>query len=756
MFDFPRSRTLTLLLSVTAFLFVAAQFSLTSFFHIAKDNTFFYLAFVVFGLLSLWACWKESHRNPSLFMRELLRIYAPVACLFAIGVTFSSHFHFLVSLAVGLYVISAFAYWSLIVIRQEQQRKNPVQEKSQSLTLSLNRFHKKHGTFPLASVFFLTLLFFAFAVTNLTRFAAVDEPLWMDGRITRFWKNLSERDLEKTNISDKPGITVALASGVGLFFVTPKEYRDTRFVYTAKNADLDIQDLYLAFRLPLLLVITAFLPFFYFLLVPLFGTATALSSYAFIALSPLLIGMSKIVNPDALLWLFVPLSFLSFLVFIKKKTFRTLILSGVFLGLALLTKYVANFLILYFFGYIFLRFLLEKSETTSFTSYFQQELKFFLIWLGTGLSVLYLLFPALWVEPARILSGTLYSQAFEKIAPLFIGLITFILVDQYFWRSRVATFVMEYGRRCRFLITRFLLGFFLVVSFMVLLNSMLGMPLLDFMSLLASPKSTSDGSIALEVFLTNFYPLLFGIPAIALLSVLIALLATLFKNIFDTSPGKEVLAIVVFILLYFVGSTVNEVVLINRYQIVLYPLMGVLGGIGFSLLLSRLNARFQLLKKLDESYHIGFLCLSLYLGIILFYTPFPLSYASVLLPPAYTIDIKDMGSGSYEAAEYLNSLPDPHNLVIWTDKRGVCKFFVGTCLDGFNFSEIPSNALDYVVISTGRESRTERMLVNPYLLNDDGLIHFDTYYQKTDPVYELLINGRPGQFVRVFPFKPLP
>lgn len=752
MVGFRHSRILMLLLSMAAFLFVAQQLSFTAFLHITQENTFFYIAFVFLGFASLWACWKEFGRQTSLLIRELLIIYAPVACLFAIGITLSSNFHFLVSLAVGLYVISIFVYWSLMVIRQELEKQSLIQEPSSSSTFSVHHFHKKHGSFPLASVFFLTLLFFAFAATNLTRFAAVDEPLWMDGRITRFWKNLSERDLEKTNISDKPGITVALASGVGLFFVEPKEYRDTRFVYSAKNADLDIRDLYLAFRLPLLLVITAFLPCFYFLLVPLFGTTTALYSYAFIALSPLLIGMSKIVNPDALLWLFVPLSFLSLLVFNKKKTIGTLILSGIFLGLALLTKYVANFLILYFFGYIFLRYLLKQSADISFSDYLKQELRFFLLWLGTGLSVLYLLLPALWVEPARILSGTLLSQAFEKVAFLFIGLIVFILIDQYYWRARIMTVVMEYGRRAAWLMPRLIVGIFLLIVCIVLTNSMLGMPFMDFMSILASPKSTTQGN-AFKIFLTNFYPLLFGIPAIALLSVLIALFGIFLKNSSAIIYGKEMLAIVVFILLYFIGSTVNEVVLINRYQIVLYPLIGILAGIGFTLLMSRFKERFQLLKQWDNRYHIGFFFVSLCLCVILWRTPFPLSYASVLLPPAYTIDIKDMGSGSYEAAEYLNNLPDAHNLVVWTDKRGVCKFFVGTCLDGFNFSEIPSNELDYVVISTGRESRTERMLVNPYLLNDDGLIRFDTYYQKTDPVYELLINGRSGQFVRIFPFQ---
>ena len=38
---------------------------------------------------------------------------------------------------------------------------------------------------------------------------------------------------------------------------------------------------------------------------------------------------------------------------------------------------------------------------------------------------------------------------------------------------------------------------------------------------------------------------------------------------------------------------------------------------------------------------------------------------------------------------------------------------------------------------------------NPYLRNI-GLIPFDEYYLKTTPVFGDFINGRPGQYVRVF------
>ena len=69
-------------------------------------------------------------------------------------------------------------------------------------------------------------------------------------------------------------------------------------------------------------------------------------------------------------------------------------------------------------------------------------------------------------------------------------------------------------------------------------------------------------------------------------------------------------------------------------------------------------------------------------------TPFPLSYASSLLPMTHHTDVKDMGAGSYEAAQYLNSLPDAEHMLIWTDKDGVCKFFVGRCKRGLNYQSL--------------------------------------------------------------------
>ena len=137
---------------------------------------------------------------------------------------------------------------------------------------------------------------------------------------------------------------------------------------------------------------------------------------------------------------------------------------------------------------------------------------------------------------------------------------------------------------------------------------------------------------------------------------------------------------------------------------------------------------------------------------ILFFTPFPLSYASSFLPAAYHIDIKDMGAGSYETARYLNSLPDAEHMLIWTDKDGVCKFFVGRCKRGLDYQKLRTDGLDYIVVSAGRKSRTTKMMAGDIISNKTGLIRFDQYYERKHPAFEIDINKRSSHYVKVFKF----
>jgi hypothetical protein len=217
------------------------------------------------------------------------------------------------------------------------------------------------------------------------------------------------------------------------------------------------------------------------------------------------------------------------------------------------------------------------------------------------------------------------------------------------------------------------------------------------------------------------------------------------------SSRRTTLYLIAFMLLYYLGATVNSVAMITRYQIILFPIAALLAGITLARLLRTSKIRLPLLPS--STPFIITACILLVGSFTLSATPFPLSYASSLLPKTYHTNVKDMGSGSYEAAQYLNTLPNAEQLLIWTDKDGVCKFFVGRCKRGRNYQALRQDGLDYIVVSSDRKNRTTKMMSSEITLQKPGLIRFDQYYTKPSPDFELDINDRPSQYVRVYRFQ---
>ena len=65
-------------------------------------------------------------------------------------------------------------------------------------------------------------IYFIFGVQHLAKFETADEHYWLydaiDGRVHNYWEALSTGNWLGTRINDKPGITLAYVSGVGLLF----------------------------------------------------------------------------------------------------------------------------------------------------------------------------------------------------------------------------------------------------------------------------------------------------------------------------------------------------------------------------------------------------------------------------------------------------------------------------------------------------------------------------------------------------------
>lgn len=730
---------LSVLIAFNTLFFIALQADPLTLFRIDSGNTPFYIGFVVLTVLTLGSvAFFSEHFDWKRYLSIILLIWLPGSIILTYGLNESHNFHYIFNLAIGGYVLLTGILLSAFFIQKEWAERAPDTE-----AVAFKEWFRVQGLPTLLLIIFVTGLFFVFGLSRLTEYAAVDEPLWIDGRIAKYWKNIAQHDWRHTNISDKPGITVAIASGPGLWFKSTTDYPTTPD---------KIESFYFTYRFPLLLSITLLLPLFYFFLERFVGRRRALFSYVFIATSPILIGMSKIINPDSLLWLFAPLSLLSYFVFLKRGSFRYLIFSGIFLGLALLTKYVSNILFIFFLGLIFLEYLFHpKLIVIPFVEYLKKSLKNFALLTFSALATFYILFPAVWLKPYKLLTSTLLSQAFEKIAPLFVIIIAFVLIDQWVNKARITTALLVLLEKAKYGVAVIIGIVFFSSALFTILNTWLGMTPYNFMDLLAAPKTIADKSDFIGIFLTNFYPLLFGVTPLVFLSLLAAPFFFLKKSFTESVALRTSFYLIIFILLYYLGTTVNNVAAIVRYQIVLFPIAAIIAGITLEHILVWIHKRLSVREMPTPVFAASFVA---FVGAVtLLFTPFPLSYASSLLPAKYHIDVKDMGAGSYEAAEYLNTLPDAEHMLIWTDKDGVCKFFVGRCKRNRNYEALRKDGLDYIVVSAGRKSRTTKMMSGDIISSKPGLIRFDQYYDRTDPAFAVHVNSRPTHYVKVFKFE---
>lgn len=699
------------------------------------------------------------------FSRRIIGTFLLTEIVWLWGFFQSNHFNYAFKMLAGLFVILFCFYW---IFRYKKYSKisDLVKDFSDSSVLSFKKDREFQVRFPkishwpffreifhwffsqgfLASLVLLLVMFFnlGFGSYHLSKFAAVDEALWTNGRITKFWNNVTEREWEKTRVSDKPGITVAILSGIGLLQVDPKDYEPKKWQGEVFPSEKNIEEMNWAFRFPILLFNCLMLPVFYILLKKLLGQKTALLGLILVGLSPILLGISTIINPDSLLWVFVPLSVLSYFVYLKDGQNKYLYLAGIFAGLSILTKYVANIVFVFFFGLIFLEYIFhnEKYKKIGFSHYFKKGFLDYLVLVFFSILVYYLLLPEAWVRLEVLLEGTLFSQAFEKVWPLFVAIVALVVLDMLAFKNKYSGMFLDWIARFKNYILATVGLVFVGLIILTSVNTYLGMRWYDLEAALASPKSSYAESGFLGFMLANFYSLIFGISPLAFLAMIFG---SLYASFF--TKKKENVAwiayLMIFILIYFVASTVNHVASTVRYQIILYPFILILAAYGLGIIVN-----IEKVKKYIQVWSFCGVVIIISVYSLNFIRPFYFSYASALLPKEYVLNLKDMGDGSYEAAEYLNSLPNANELMVWSDKRGVCNFFVGKCKSGTELKKEDDRS-DYFVVSSGRESRTSKMVISKVANGDDSLIRLDKLYGDENPEWKLEIGGRPNNFVKI-------
>lgn len=585
-------------------------------------------------------------------------------------------------------------------------------------------------------------------LTRLESYSAVDEPYWTYGRTSKFWKALDSGELKRTDVNDKPGITVAILSGFGLLKYDPMQYKILRERTKTPEQLKAINDINFYFRLPIFLFTLAMLPLFYFFLKKLFGQTIALLSFVLIAFSPILLGVSLIINPDSLLWIFMPLSLLAYFVFLKNKDRNYLVTSGVLLGFSLLTKYVSNLLIIFylllpFAEYIFTQ---DKKGKEEVRAYFKRAFLDYLILIFFATLTYFVFFPATWINLEKLLEGTFLSKAFKSTWPIFAAFFITLGLDWLIFKSKLTGWVLTFLGRFKKFILWGVAVLFLSLSFFALANTYLGMQPFDFPTILASPKNSENNPLLAMKSVGNiaadFYTLVFALSPLALFGLLFALASLFFKKeLVYSRRNLTIFYLASLIIFYYLASTVNHVVATVRYQIALYPLAMIIAAIGIYKLL-------EIFKLTQPKHKVAAILFTAFVSLLGIFSskPFYFAYSSSLLPEKYFANYKDMGDGSFEAAQYLNSLPNAKQLNVWSDKGAVCAVFVGECSISYMPKNLKKQQFDYVVVSTGRKAKDLKLSISR---GTGSYIDFKKAHETDDADFKIEIAGRPDNYVKV-------
>ncbi|HAT73398.1 MAG: hypothetical protein US30_C0001G0030 [Candidatus Moranbacteria bacterium GW2011_GWF2_36_839] len=590
-----------------------------------------------------------------------------------------------------------------------------------------------------------------FGIPRIEKFSAIDEALWSYDRVPRFWKSIKKGNWKGTSLCDKPGVTLAAISGIGLPFIPdPQKYEKIRSQAKTPEQLATIKKIYLVLRLPVYIFTLLSLPFFYFFIKRLWNEKIALLSIIFIGLSPILLGISLIVNTDAILWILMPFSLLSFLVYQKENNRKFLYLAGIILGFSILNKFVANLLFPFFLALIFLKYILDDCSKEENIQYFKKSMRDYFILVLISIATILIFYPNAWIKPIKsLLETTILSMAFERIWPMFLAMLAIISADIFILKSFFVQKICAPFRTHKSIFIKIISSFVLFLIFFVFINVIQEMKYYDFETIHFMPKAdTSSFAEFLSSLLSAFYPLIYGIPPITTLFLISAVFFLIFsKNIKEKNNLLMAFNLLSFILVFYLANSIAHISSTVRYQIVIYPLASILAAIGLHEFIKSKSIQ----KYLPETTFYILITLLILTSIISLRSirPFFLSYSSEILPQKYIVNPRDMADGSWEASEYLNALPDAKDLVIFSDKKQVCEKFIGKC------SQQAKDNLTFDYFVTSRSERDEVFSeakvvgTQDYKIGTELVNLTKMYSGKESSDFKIIIGGRTNNYVKI-------
>lgn len=258
---------------------------------------------------------------------------------------------------------------------------------------------------------------------KIDRAVNIDEPWWVISS-SNFYYAVTHRDFKNTYFEYHPGVTnmwiISTAMhvyfpeyrgfGQGFFDQRKPFFEEFLREHGKETLNLVRDARYIQAAVLALLALTAF-----FLLGSLVGQNAAFLSIALATISPFFLGHSRLLNMESMGAMFVLVSLLGMHVYLSQGgRWFFLILSGAAFGLAQLNKSTSIALL----GVIGLMLLFEllKRDDRTFGAKFGGVVRIFALWFGMAALVYFILWPGMWVDPARMLRevyGNAFSYAFQ-------------------------------------------------------------------------------------------------------------------------------------------------------------------------------------------------------------------------------------------------------------------------------------------------------------------------------------------------------
>lgn len=605
---------------------------------------------------------------------------------------------------------------------------------------------------------------------HLGQFETADEHLWKYDRVPQYWQALAARDWAKTYINDKPGVTVALFSGIGLLYepnpnatqFAPHPHSTSDDAPSFKKYDtIKSEAVNVAFRAPIIILGMLTIIGIFLLLRIAFDTRVAALAALLIGTNPILIGMSQIINPDAFFWMFGALGIAAYLALVRTSATRYVLLTGIFTGFALLSKYT-SFTLFVFYILISISALLfdkplKKTTIATYVTTFTIRLSAI---AAIAFSTFIIFLPASIARPEIILRGIGQFLPEGRAVPVVLALMAIIIGAWYIltrYGERILHTLRTYAMHSAVVVSMLFLG---TIGF-ALLNTWTGQRIIPFDNLRGAVyaneparfnfkpyiHSTAKKEKRVKAYFTNAYPLTFSLtPIIFFSAILGGAWFTLHRRHANQRIRIFFVTLATFTLIYLLLTVKAKVIINVRYTILLYPLFAILAALVIDHLVTRYSARIHH----ATSWTLAILLL-IGAGTLWHIAPFYFSYATNLLPRAFSIH-DSWGHGGYEAAQYLNNLPNAQDLIIYSNSSAPCRFFVGTCLTSRKI-DLAVVTPDYFVMNK-RDILKERNRI--ILLNNPEPEKDANYYidnLSTKAIWRLDILNRPTNFVSIIPYE---